>query len=197
MISGAKQAIAIALIGFGLSGCMTSSSQTEPSATERKVTTAILFGGTTPLPEPKAAPREYTCPTATTLEGTASYRTGAQEGSRGVSFQASINDVARQCSLGTTTLTMKVGVQGRVVLGDAGKPGPVTIPVRVAVRRLEQTVYSKIHTAQVNVSDEGSSFIVVDDGISLPLSANDPGDEFTVFVGIDPQGNKPQRQRRR
>lgn len=166
--------------------------------TEREIATNILFGGQK-LPEITELPREYTCPSATILDGTAVYRVGEAEAARGVNYQAVVNDLARECKLEGNSLRIKVGVQGRLILGDAGKPGQFTIPVRIAVRRAGETIFSKLVPTAVTVSPEQlqSSFVVIDDSILLTLSAEDPGDEFKVLVGIDPQGQPAARRKRR
>jgi hypothetical protein len=165
---------------------------------ETRIGSAIIFGGR-PLPDAPVIARDYTCPSATLLEGTASWRVGGGDPARGVSYQASINDLARECRLVGTTLAIKVGVQGRLVLGESGKPGNFSVPVRVAVRKGEQTVYSKLLAASVTVpaNDTQAPFVVIDEGVSLPVGEADPGDEYTILVGLDPQGRRPAERRRR
>lgn len=165
---------------------------------ETRIGSAIIFGGR-PLPDAPVIERDYTCPAATLLEGTASWRVGGGDSARGVSYQATINDLARECRLVGNTLAIKVGVQGRLVLGEAGKPGNFSVPVRVAVRKGEQTVYSKLVPASVTVpaNDTQAPFVVIDEGVNLPVGEADPGDEYTIVVGIDPQGRRPAERRRR
>jgi hypothetical protein len=47
-----------------------------------------------------------------------------------VRYQLSFSQWARQCTAVGSTVTVKVGVQGRIVLGPTGSPGPVDIPIR-------------------------------------------------------------------
>lgn len=169
------------------------------SETERKITTALLFPGQT-LPEPpKLAEREVTCPAIQVLDGTASYRVGDSSSARGVSHQSSINDYARECRLDGNTYRVKVGIQGRVVLGDAGKAGTITVPVRVAVRKDGQIVYSRLLATPVVIpaGDTQAPFVVIDESIALPVTAEDPGEEYKVLVGIDPKGQPAPRKKRR
>jgi hypothetical protein len=149
---------------------------------------------------PVTAKREYSCPKAEILEGTVAYRSGAADTARGVAYQAAIGDIARECALvSEAQIRIRVGVQGRVILGEAGKPGTYSIPVRVAVRKGDQTVYSKMSPASITIppNDTQTTFIVLDEGILLPVGVNDPGDEYTVLVGLDPQGGRPARSNRR
>ena len=48
-------------------------------------------------------------------------------------YQVTIGQTARECAALGGVMTMKVGVQGRVLLGPAGGPGQVDIPLRMAV----------------------------------------------------------------
>ncbi|MCZ8270702.1 MAG: hypothetical protein O9306_09150 [Beijerinckiaceae bacterium] len=208
--SGSLRGVALAALGLSLmalAGCG-SSSLTGAGGSDPTVAgdgsgwgTAILFGGRRFTEPPPTEKREYTCPAVEILEGTVALRSGDTGTARGVGYQASIRDTARECALvADNRLNIKVGVQGRLVLGESGKPGTYTVPVRVAVRRTGgETVYSKLTTASVTVpaTDTQGTFTVIDDGLSLPLSASDPGDEYTILVGLDPQGKSTPRNRRR
>ncbi|MFN7321533.1 MAG: hypothetical protein ACK5TM_10975 [Methylobacterium sp.] len=208
--SGRPRGVALAALGLSLmalAGCG-SSSLTGAGGSDPTVAgdgsgwgTAILFGGRRFTEPPPTEKREYTCPTVEILDGTVALRSGDTGTARGVGYQASIRDTARECALvADNRLNIKVGVQGRLVLGESGKPGTYTVPVRVAVRRTGgETVYSKLTTASVTVpaTDTQGTFTVIDDGLSLPLSASDPGDEYTILVGLDPQGKSTPRNRRR
>ena len=44
-------------------------------------------------------------------------------------YQVSIGQTARECTPAGGVMTMKVGVQGRILLGPAGGPGQVDIPL--------------------------------------------------------------------
>ncbi len=142
--------VLLAALAGGLAACQSSRSSDEPSTTERRITERVLFGGR-PLPEQKEEVRDLGCPTASILDGTAAYRTGDTQQARGVAYQAAIFDIARECITQGNTMRIKVGVQGRVVLGEIGKPGTYTIPVRIAVRGNGQTLTSKLVQVPVNV----------------------------------------------
>ena len=59
--------------------------------------------------------------------------TSGDTSATGVRYQLSFDRLARQCTLVGTTLVMKVGVQGRIVVGPSGGPGQVDVPLRYAV----------------------------------------------------------------
>ena len=76
-------------------------------------------------------------PALEVLDGTSSYRTytGADQSNGNVRYQFSMGDVARDCTRSGNEILMKVGVEGRVLLGPAGSPASFSVPVRIAIRR--------------------------------------------------------------
>lgn len=99
-----------------------------------------------------------------------------------VRWQAAIMKTARECTPAGGKTGVKVGIAGRAVLGLRGKPGPVTLPIRVAVREGDKTTYSKLHKVQVTLTDAAPSapFAIVDDTVTL----SDPA-SATIYVGFD------------
>lgn len=194
----ARLGLAATLPVLFLTGCMTSNTV---SPTEKSITERILFANTK-LPEQKVEEaKDYGCPSASILEGTAAYRVGSSGEARGVSHQASIHDLARECTTSGNTMRIKVGIQGRLILGENGKPGTYTVPVRVAVRGNGQTIMSKLLPTSVTIpaSDTQAAFVVIDDSITVPITGEDPADVYSVLIGLDPQGSKatPGRKKRR
>lgn len=182
-------AAAVIIPALLLAGCGSTNtvSQTEKNFTER-----LLFANTK-LPEQKTEQaREYGCPAVSLVDGAAAYRIGDGSAARGVAYQASIHDLARECKTEGNVMRIKVGIQGRLILGDSGKPGTYTIPVRVAVRGNGQTIYSKLLPTAITIpaDDTQAAFVVIDDAISLPITAEDPGEAYSILVGLDPQGAK-------
>ena len=58
---------------------------------------------------------------------------GTESGPMNTRYQVTIGQTARECAALGGVMTMKVGVQGRVLLGPAGGPGQVDVPLRMAV----------------------------------------------------------------
>src|SRR5438128_2674460 len=68
--------------------------------------------------------------------GTLAVATKAQQATANdVRYQLSFTQIARQCALIGTTIRMRVGVQGRAIMGPAGAPSQVEVPLRYAVVR--------------------------------------------------------------
>src|SRR5882762_11778327 len=81
-------------------------------------------------------PKEIDCPGVEVRNGAATLSIaapGVEAGPMTTRYQVTIGDTARECAPLGGVMTMKVGVQGRVLLGPAGAPGQVDIPLRMVV----------------------------------------------------------------
>ncbi len=179
---------------LALAGCVGGSTSSPPAASSGPSTFSLaIFGNPNSIPPEKTAQEDksYTCPTVDIIEGAAAFRLGRAGSATDVGHQASLIDVARECAFVGNTVTMKVGVQGRMLLGAQGKPGTYVVPVRVAVKRNDVVVASRFARVSVTIPTGESSvaFTHVEQNISLPITANDPGDEYDIFVGFDAQGS--------
>jgi len=193
-------AAAVSLAGCGtLTG---SDSDNEPAGAKAQFwRNTFVFGASEPPPvvKPDDETRRMSCPAVSILDGTSAYRVGGHDGSNeSVSYQASVVQFARECRVEGNTLYMRVGVEGRLLLGPQGKPGTFSIPVRIAVKDGDHAAYSSATRVSVTVpaGDDQASFSHVQDGIALPIDARDPGDRYQVLVGFDPSGAAPARRAR-
>jgi hypothetical protein len=150
---------------------------------------------------PPQAPRPTDpihCPEIFVLEGTSAdrlYKTGTDSGNENLRYQYSITDVARDCRVEGGQMAMKVGVQGKVLLGPAGSPGGFSVPIRVVViREVDQSpIISKLyHTPATIASDQTDGpFTLVTEPLSLPAGGEH---DYTIKVGFDSameKKNKP------
>jgi hypothetical protein len=116
-----------------------------------------------------------------------------------VRYQGTIVRLARECRLNAGLLTIKVGVEGRIVTGPAGTPGTVNVPLRIAV--VEDAVRPKTIVSRfanipvtVNSSIDRVTFTHVDPDVSFP--APNPVsrvDLYVIYVGFDPLGGQQQK----
>ncbi len=191
-------AASVCLSGCGSDGVMGTglgpSSSGEPvSGPLGSVKNFVLYGGST-VPEAKPrelAQREIDCPKLDVLEGTAALRVAsAGEGAIGVNYQVSMGETARECRVESNKINIKVGVEGRVLIGTNGKSGTYTVPVRVVVKREKAVIYSRLTRLSVTVpaGDTQAAFTHIEESISLPLTENNPADEYDILVGFDPTG---------
>ena len=156
----------------------------------------ILGGGDTQQPEKILASDLLAyCPRVTLREGTAtftSYAKGGQDDPTKLAYQASISDVTRACSRANGMMTINVAVAARVVPGPAGAPASVKMPIRIAVTRGEEVLYSQLHDHQVALDGSGAAtqFVFNDPNVTIPI----PEDQtLQVFAGYDegPPKKKP------
>ncbi len=115
-------------------------------------------------------------------------------------YQGTIIRTARECQINAGVMTMKVGVEGRVITGPAGAPGTIDVPLRVAVVQegpSPRTIVSKLARVPVtiNSSVDRVLFTHVDSEITFPLP-QPLGliDAYIVYVGFDPV-SQPERRR--
>ena len=163
------------------------------------------FGGSSPAPgnqTPEAA--EIECPGVDVRQGasTLSISTvGTDASPMATRYQVSIGQMARECAALGGVMTMKVGVQGRVLLGPAGGPGRVDIPLRVAVVEEgmnPKPIVSKLYRLAVDVPPGQTSvpFVHVEQDLTFPMPRPGVLDSYVVYVGFDPSAApaKPERK---
>ena len=99
------------------------------------------------------------------------------------------------------TMTMKVGIEGRVITGPAGGPGTVDVPLRIAVVQEgvnPKAVASKFARESVvlNSAIDRATFTHIQSDIVFPLP-QPLGliDAYVVYVGFDPLGDQPVKKK--
>jgi hypothetical protein len=106
-------------------------------------------------------------------------------------YQGNFAQTARSCSRSGTTMTIKVGVQGRVILGPGGGPGQLDVPIRFALVQegiQPKTIWTKFYRVPVTVPDgqPSVSFTHIEDDLTVPMPSKDTLDAYVVYVGFDP-----------
>ncbi|MCZ7643264.1 MAG: hypothetical protein M5U33_12040 [Pseudorhodoplanes sp.] len=103
---------------------------------------AALFGPPAGSGDPAAAgtptPAEPDCPGVDIRAGGATLavnQPGAEATPMTLRYQASLRRTARECASLGATMTIKVGVEGRIVVGPAGAPGQTELPLRYSLVR--------------------------------------------------------------
>ncbi|HEX8168339.1 MAG TPA: hypothetical protein VF601_21445 [Beijerinckiaceae bacterium] len=158
------------------------------------------FGGTT---EPKEAPREtgdVYCPTVGIIEGGAALRayTGGKVGEpSALRHQIAIGQLARECAEQPDgSILVRVGVEGRALLGPAGQAGRFDAPVTFVLKRGDRILATRTQRISVAVpaGDTQGSFVTVQDGLVVPAGVG----EYEIDVGLIARtGEKPERPARR
>jgi hypothetical protein len=113
-------------------------------------------------------------------------------------YQGSFVRVARDCSVAGSDMVIKVGVQGRIVVGPAGGPGEVQVPLRIAVVEEAPGGFKPIVTKLVRIPvtvAPGQGNVVfshIEQGMSFPLpTPSSQLDDYIVYVGFDPLAAEP------
>lgn len=193
------RSVLVLALGLALAGCQSSGGDQAAASGQPSSWRLAFFGNPQAVPPEKpieSSQRDLNCPSVGVLEGGAAHRIGRQGGSE-VSHQASLVDTARECRFAGNSMTLKVGVQGRLLIGAAGRAGTYTVPVRVAVKRGEAVVASRFARVSVTIpaNEVSASFVHIEDNIALPVSDNDPAEEYDIYVGFD-EGGGPADPRR-
>jgi hypothetical protein len=203
-----------AATGFGMltllwlaPGCA-SDQQTSASATAGQPSTmgqirdVILQKPREPSPEEKQAAianvAETICPPVDVRAGASTLMippSGADALS--LRYQGSIAELGRECNVSAGIMRMKVGIQGRVLVGPAGGPGQIDVPIRYAVVREgpePRTVISKFSKLAVAIppGQQTVLFTHVDSEIAFPMPPGLDIEAYVVYVGFDPIGEKQQ-----
>lgn len=145
------------------------------------------------------------CPSVTVRSGAATLAVntpGADPSPTNVRFQASVSQTARECAVSAGNMTMKIGIQGRLILGPAGSPGKYEVPMRLALVREgvePRTIWTKLYRVPVMVSpgESNVAFVQVEEGMTFPVPSRADLEAYVVYVGFDPNAMAPPEKPRR
>jgi hypothetical protein len=189
-------ALAVLLAGCGSSS---SSSTGEPSGLQ-KFGNIVAFQSTTPPPANQLPEDEdvyFTCPSVIIADGGAAIRAQSGPDSSSLRHQVSITNVARECTNVDRNggFTLKVGVEGRVLIGPAGGRGNYGATLVTQVLRNQQVIARRSARvgSTVPAGQTGADFAHVEEHIVVPPGSGD----VEVVVGLNIGGGEPARRRRR
>jgi hypothetical protein len=204
---GRRRAVILIACACLLPGCSSvsgvDSPDTSPSFGSRF---SSFFSSATPgvtqarSPVPDAPDIE--CPGVDIRAGASTLNIAAKSGDAtagDLRYQLSFGQTARECIVQGSTMSIKVGVQGRVILGPMGGPGQVNVPLRYAVVRegpQPRTIVTKFKRVQVVVAPDQTyvQFIDVEDALTFPVPSGSEIDAYVVYVGFDEIGDKNEKK---
>ena len=145
------------------------------------------------------------CPSVDVRLGAATLMIGSKPGegepaAMDLRYQGSIIRTARECKVAGGVMTMKIGVEGRVITGPAGGPGNVDVPLRLAVVKegpAPKTIVSKFVRIPVTISGaiDRVTFTHVDPEITFPMPVPAADiDTYVVYVGFDSGAAAPPKR---
>ena len=197
-------AAALLLGGAMLSGCSSASSvgSVESSLSSRF---ASLFSTASPGVKQPSSPTpsapEIECPGVDIRAGASTLNIAAkatQATAGDLRYQLSFGQTARECLVQGSDLTIKVGVQGRVILGPQGTPGPVDVPLRYAVvreGREPRVIVTKFKRIPIIIAPDQThvQFVDIEEGLTFPLPSGTELDAYIVYVGFDEIGDRNEK----
>lgn len=104
-----------------------------------------------------------------------------------VMHRGEITKTARECNIQPGRVTVKYGFAGRVLLGQKGKTGRVSLPVNVFVTDAKR---QKIATDKISVDvdvalDNPIGYFSVVRSVTFPIPEGTRPGEYKVYVGFD------------
>lgn len=197
--------VALLVTGGILAAC--SSGPSEPSTSLSSRFTGLFSGSGSATSQMAAAPGapafdDENCPGVEIRTGASTLMKAApvpNPTSADLRYQLSFTNLARQCFAQAGTLTMKVGVEGRIIVGPAGAPPQVEIPLRYAVVQegvSPKTITTKFKriTASVPPGGANGTFSDVESGLSFPMPPPADLEAYVVYVGFDELGDRNERR---
>lgn len=161
---------------------------------------SLFYGGSVP-PSGPGLGGVIACPAVSIAPGGAainSYAGGRPSGPESLRSQISITNVAREC-IGEPDgpITVKVGIEGRALIGPGGSAGRFEAPVRFVIKQGERVVASASRRASIALApgETQGSFVVVENGLVVPAGTGD----FDIEVGLggSTAAERPARRTRR
>ncbi|WP_375449750.1 hypothetical protein [uncultured Devosia sp.] len=112
------------------------------------------------------------------------YGNGRTGDPRALQYQGVIDKSTRNCIVSNGLITVQMGVEGRVLLGPTGSQSSVTVPVRFAVERDGQAIFSEKYSIPVAISPPAQSagFVKVVQNVAIPYLG---GEDIKIWVGFD------------
>jgi hypothetical protein len=215
--TASRPAAALLVVALAAAGCSSlGSSSPKASGTTSSSSGSVPFGdrisslfggGSSQPPSDAAAPpvtaSDIECPSMDIRNGASTLLVngGGEGDALGLRYQGTFVRAARECRVQNGQLSIKVGVQGRIILGPAGGPGEVTVPLRMALVQetldTSKPLWSKLYIVRVQIPPNTPTvnFTQIADDLTIPLpNANDLS-EMTLYIGFDP--NAPEAQQKK
>jgi hypothetical protein len=189
---------------LALGGCGTSSSLFSSSPLDLFKSSSKATAGTGGA-EGKGVDIDVECPDVQVRTGAATLMIGTKPGEGEPSaldlrYQGTIIRTARECHVNAGVMTMKVGIEGRIITGPAGGPGNIDVPMRIAIVQEgpnSKIIVSKFARIPVTVASsiDRVTFTHVQDDIAFPMPAPVSDiDAYVVYVGFDSVAAQPEKK---
>jgi hypothetical protein len=161
-------------------------------------------GATDGAANPDKEQQDFDCPSIEVRQGASTLTIASAKGgdasAADLRYQGSIVRTARECPLRNGIVNLKVGIEGRIILGPTGSPGQIEVPMRLAIVHEgpdPKTILTRLYRIPVTIPpNEGNiTFTHVADDVAFPMPK--PAgliDEYVVYVGFDQYAlNEPKK----
>ena len=194
-------ALGLSLACAGCGGNLLNTSSLNPFSNSSKATTGGTAAGVTDSNESST---DIECPSVEVRTGAATLLIGSKPGqgepsALDVRYSGSIIRTARECHVNAGVMTMKVGIEGRIITGPAGGAGNLDVPIRLAVVQEgvnPKPIVSKFARVPVTITGaiDRVTFTHVDSDIVFPLPTPlGDIDAYVVYVGFDSTALQPEK----
>jgi hypothetical protein len=160
---------------------------------------SVFNSGPKPAGDPSAPalPPNLECPSIAIRQGASTLSVSAnptEPTATNLRYQIGFGTTARECRLAPgNMISMKVGVEGRIILGPAGTAGQFEVPLRVAVVQegvTPKTIVTRLQRVPVTVPADTTSalFTHIEEDLAFPMPKGNEIDSYVVYIGFDPAG---------
>ncbi|GLQ52911.1 hypothetical protein [Devosia nitrariae] len=191
LVSVGTRGLAAGLVGLALAGCSMGSMFGGGSSTaDVNLVNATPSQTQIAQAQANALPAIATeCPPIKVRNGgEAMFRyAGGRVNAQSLQYQGVIDEVSRNCTVSNGQIRVNMGAVGRVLLGPVGSQSSVTAPVRFAVERDGQAVFSEKYDIPVAITppSQSAQFVKVVENVAIPYVG---GETITIWVGFDTRG---------
>lgn len=198
---------ASALASCGGGSMFGSSSGTGSSSSSVGSRFSQLFGSSSQEASTSSGPStqttdnsDLTCPSVSIRYGASTLAVGLPgkpASGNDLRYQGTITRTARDCNLSNGQITARIGIQGRIIVGPAGAPPTVDVPIRVAVVQdgaPEKIIFTKAYRTSVAIApgELNADFSLVAEDMTYPAPTAAANDSYIFYIGFDPAGVKPE-----
>jgi hypothetical protein len=167
---------------------------------------SFFSGSSAKAPQTVAnAQPDVNCPSVEVRQGASTLTIGPADDKSAmlVKYQGEFAREARECAVVGGNMVMRIGVEGHVIVGPAGGPGQVEVPLRIAVvqetpggTRPIATKFIRIPVT-VDANRDNAVFTHIEEGLSFPLpTPTSLLDDYIAYVGFDPLAAEPQEKQK-
>jgi hypothetical protein len=178
----AHASVALLLGAAALAGCTTS-----------QLTTATKTNADGSISANKVINTDIDCPAMMVRNGASTWQVPSGSASTNLRYQGSLGQLARECAILGDSMTIKVGVEGRVLVGPKGGAGSLAVPLRIALVQegaQPKSIWTKFYSVPINVPQGQTqvTFTHVEDDLTFAIPASKDLSSYVIYVGYDPQG---------